>query len=80
MKRRPILITIIVWFFLTVFSAYLYARIKVKTPLSEPVFDSTWGWHLLMFAIYLLPVFVIALVLILWLETKLLATKKKLSR
>ena len=76
MKRKAILVTIIVWFVLTVFSAYLYARIKVKTPLSEPVFESMWGWHLLMFGIYLLPIFVIALILILWIEMKLLQKKR----
>ncbi len=72
MKRKPILITILVWFALTALSGYLYARIKVQTPVSEPVFASMWGWHLLMFAIYLLPIYVIVLGVIIWLERRFL--------
>lgn len=74
-KQKLIAATVIVWAMLSAIGAFVYALIGTRTPIEEPVFQSMWGWHLLMFAIYLLPVTVIILGLVLWLEHKLFPSK-----
>lgn len=75
-KQKVIAATIILWAVITAVGAYLYAFIRMRASLEEPVFDSMWGWHLLMFAIYVLPISLIILAVLLWLEYRLLSSSK----
>jgi hypothetical protein len=67
-KQKLIAATVIVWAMVTAIGAFLYALIETRSPIEEPVFQSMWGWHLLMFAIYFLPISLIILGVILWFE------------
>jgi uncharacterized membrane protein len=75
-KQKLITATVIVWAMVTAIGAFLYALIETRSPMEEPVFQSMWGWHLLMFAIYVLPICLIVLAVTLWIEHKLLSSKK----
>lgn len=75
-KQRVIAITVVLWAIITILGAYLYALIQMRTPTEEPVFVSMWGWHLWMYAIYVLPISFIILAVILWLESRLLSSGK----
>jgi len=75
-KQKIIAVTVFVWAVITGLGAYLYALIKTRSPIEEPVFESMWGWHLLMFALYVLPICLIVLAVTLWIEHKLLSSKK----
>lgn len=73
-KQKRMAATVILWAIVTAVGAFLYALIQTRSPIEEPVFQSMWGWHLLMFAIYLLPVALIILGIVLWLEHRYLTS------
>jgi MFS family permease len=76
-KRQKLIgATVIVWAIITTIGAFLYAYIGTRSPIEEPMFRSMWGWHLLMFAIYVLPISLIILGVVLWLEYRLFSSKQ----
>jgi hypothetical protein len=67
-KKKLIGFTIIAWAIIIGLGAYLYALLRARSPIAEPVFVSMWGWHLLTFAIFVLPPCLLVLIFIIWLE------------
>jgi hypothetical protein len=70
MKRPITLVTVMLWFVVTAVSAYFYVITRINSPDAAPGYETDWDFQLLMFAIVRLPLFVGALVLLLWLERR----------
>jgi hypothetical protein len=72
MKTAIFAASVVVWLIITSVSAYAYALHRVTSPEAAPGYETTWDFQLLMFAISRLPVFVAALIVVLWLERRFL--------
>jgi hypothetical protein len=66
MRPRAIVITVLVWLAIAGVYAYYYAFDRVTSPDAVPGYETDWGFQLFAFSIVRLPLFVIALVLIIW--------------
>ena len=62
----PLLATCVVWCAITGASAYSYVVSRITSPDAAPGYETEWGFQLLMFAIFRLPLFLGGLGLVWW--------------
>jgi hypothetical protein len=66
----------VLWFVITSISAYAYALHRVTSPDAIPGYETAWDFQLFTFSISRLPLFVVALILVLWLERRFLPKRQ----
>ena len=60
--------TVLLWVGVTAVCAYAYAFDRVTSPDAIRGYETSWRFQLTMFSIFRLPLFVVVLGLLLWLE------------
>ena len=64
------------WCLLVCLIGFLYARRRIYSPDAVPGYETMWSFQLAMFAIFRLPILVLILVGVLFLEGKLFSKRK----
>jgi hypothetical protein len=65
----PIVI-VVGWILVTAIAAYLFAYLGVHSPTAVPGYETEWRFHLVMFAVFVLPFLACGLALLLWIERR----------
>ena len=71
-KRVIILITVGTWLVGCAYTAYHYVTTILASPDVSPGYESDWGFQLLMFAIFRLPLWFLGLVVVVSMEVVML--------
>lgn len=74
MLRRILVITIASWFVITTTAAYVYVSSRIALPGIEG-YEQAWDWQLFFFFITRFPFYLAALLLILFMEKRLLSKR-----
>ena|SRR5436190_5458539 len=73
MKALVIGSTVCLWLIATSAGAYFYALARIGAPDGSLGYEATWRFQLVMFSIFRLPLFLVALALVLWVENRFLS-------
>ena len=72
MRHMMAILTIVVWFLVTIVLAYFYVTSRVSSPDAIPGYETQWRFQLVSFAVFRLPLLVALLIAVLWAERRLL--------
>jgi hypothetical protein len=75
--KSVILKTTLLWLIVTGCCGYFYALTRVTSPTAIPGYETTWKFQLVMFSIFRLPLFVLSLGIILWVERLWLGRRRR---
>jgi hypothetical protein len=70
MKNWATKVTVVVGLALTAACAYTYVHDRLTARDATPGYVTTWDFQLLMFSIFRLPLFLLALALVVWLQRR----------
>jgi len=64
-------VTIVVWLVFTAVYAYVYIVNRINLPNAHG-YEGQWDWQLIFFSLVRLPLLIVGLIIVLWLEQRLL--------
>jgi hypothetical protein len=68
MRNRITILTVLLWLALAAGCAYTYVHDRITAPDAAQGYETTWNFQLLMFSIFRLPLFLVALALVVRIE------------
>ena len=71
--KKAWLLTNLAWLIFILIMALVYAHNRLNSPVADPGYETTWSFQLLMFSFFRLPIYLVALIVVLWLEKKYLS-------
>lgn len=74
-RRRSITIAVLVWLILVCLYAYYYVKTVLTLPDLEEGYVRDWQFQLLMFSIFRLPILLLILVIVIFVQIKVIKNK-----